>query len=223
GGSVAALDVSKVAVVNTDKVLIDKDNVKVVAANTARINVGEIRKIVLDRDQAREDLRARLSDDIRTVAKERLDRFRDAIKDMRRFIVDYRQATDRSNAFAGWNVQRIISQSELTSEQKVDLLEVYTVSKANAADWSKSSFTMFGVNDRYAMTGSFFGVQTDAGTAGTAKGFDSLNGKPFFMIWGNGDAVFLQDGKVGTIHYDSGYNATVSYDGEVYQTKYMMY
>lgn len=223
GGSVAALEVSKVAVVDTDKVLINKDNVKVVAVSNARINVGEIRMITLDREQAREDLRIRLADDVRVVAKERLDRFRDAVKDLRGFIVDYRRDNDRRNAFEGWNIQRVIASSDLTAEQQADLLEVYRTSKASQADWSTSSFTMWGIDDRFIMSGRFSGVMTDIGSAGTAKGFSSMNESPYFMIWGNGTFVFLQDGKVGTGTYNTNYEATVSYDGEVYQTKYMMY
>lgn len=122
GGTVAALDVSKVSAVATDKVVIDKDNVKVVTASNVRINVGEVRKIVFNRENAREDLRARLSDDIRTVAKERLDRFREAVRDLRQHIVDYRQDNDRRNAFEGWTVQRIVANSDLTAEQQADLL-----------------------------------------------------------------------------------------------------
>ncbi len=223
GGSVAALDVSKVSVIATDKVVIDKDNVKVVTASNVRINVGEVRKIVLDRDQAREDLRLRLADDVRVIAKERLDRFRDAVKDLRRHIVDYRQDNDRRNAFEGWNIQRMISSSDLTAEQQADLLEVYRTSKANQSEWTTSSFTMWGMEDRFVMSGRFSGVMTDIGSAGTAKGFSSLNGDPYFMIWGNGTFVFLQDGKVGSGTYNANYEATVSYDGETYQTKYMMY
>lgn len=77
--------------------------------------------------------------------------------------------------------------------------------------------------DPYAMSGRFSGVMTDAGTAGTAKGFSSFDRSPYFMVWGNGTFVFLQNGIVGTGTYNANYEATVSYDGETYQTKYMMY